>query len=465
MSHKFVNFVYWVEDNGGKFPRHDAKNDLEKRMYSFWKTSKEVKQIHEKYSDILSFKEAPGYQKYLRMYFAHMREKSVFTRMLNWLDTHDGKKPQSYNKMKNKVRLGTVALTEDQREERALYARWNSSEERKILESYRGVEITKVPLMYRECIDRMRAYGYGIDPLPVYPRLLKWLEVHKVEPRGSIRDSKGLLSEKEKKEEIDLRKDWDKSEEKKIFMKYAGVNIEDVPTEHREMVKTLRSYGLEKMEIDVYSEITDWLEDYGRLPRSEIRGPKKAKLRAELTEAEKYEVRLRELWNNSDVKETLESYVGIPLEEILEDDREMVETLRYFGLGLPKLKVKNVYEEYVAWLSEYGKRPRTAINKGNNTFKIRAEMTDLEAYELSLAQRFQRTKIRDVLNEYFGKDIELVPEEYRKQVATLRSLGEVGKSKEELLKRRMKAAVSRQVKHNQEVRDEIIPKKERSLED
>ena len=92
-------------------------------------------------------------------------------------------------------------------------------------------------------------------------------------------------------------------------------------------------------------------------------------------------------------------------------------------------------------------------------------MTDLEAYELSLAQRFQRSKIRDVLNEYFEKDIELVPEEYRKQVATLRSLGEVGKSKEELLKKRMKAAVSRQVKHNQEVRDEIIPKKERSLED
>ena len=42
----------------------------------------------------------------------------------------------------------------------------------------------------------------------------------------------------------------------------------------------------------------------------------------------------------------------------------LVDGIRYlYGF---KADSKNVYEEYVAWLSEYGKRPRTAINKGNN---------------------------------------------------------------------------------------------------
>ena len=82
-------------------------------------------------------------------------------------------------------------------------------------------------------------------------------------------------------------------------------------------------------------------------------------------------------------------------------------------------------------------------------------MTDLEAYELSLGQRFNRSEIRKVLNDYFGKPIEEVPIEYRDDVAELRSLGVIGQSNDVLLQKRMKAAVSRGVKNNTETRDEL----------
>ena len=111
--------------------------------------------------------------------------------------------------------------------------------------------------------------------------------------------------------------------------------------------------------------------------------------------------------------------------------------------------------EYIAWLIQYGKKPRTAINIGGNKFKLRKDMTDLEAYEISLGQRFNRSEIRDVLNEYYGQPIENVPMAYRYEIAELRSYGVVGQSKEMLLQKRMKAAVSRQVKKNQETRDEL----------
>ena len=138
-----------------------------------------------------------------------------------------------------------------------------------------------------------------------------------------------------------------------------------------------------------------------------------------------------------------------------EEYRDKIKVLRGYGLGLPKLKVVNLYEEYIAWLIQYGKKPRTAINIGGNKFKLRKDMTDLEAYEISLGQRFNRSEIRDVLNEYYGQPIEKVPMAYRYEVAELRSYGVVGQSKEMLLQKRMKAAVSRQVKKNQETREEL----------
>ena len=459
MSKAFVEFVNWIEDYG-RFPRHDAKKDSEIRAYRFWKTSKQVKDVESKYIDVKSMKEVPKcYQKYLGFYFEHLREKSVFKRLLTYIDVN-GRMPHSYNKMAEGRRLGVAALTPEEKEERALYARWISSDDKKYIEKYIGVDLKDVPLVYRCLIERLREYGIGVPKKDVYPEYLAWLEKYGIEPRASIKDRTGRLTEKEIEEETSLRKAWDKSEEKRIYMECRNKKLSSIPPEHREMVIKLKEFNVGKVQKDVYEEIVAWLEKHGTLPRGEIRavagdGSKKTKSRYEYTKSERIEVNLRSRWNTSDLKDMLDSCVGVPEEEIDEEYRDKIKVLRGYGLGLPKLKVVNLYEEYIAWLVQYGNKPRTAINIGGNKFKLRKDMTDLEAYEISLGQRFNRSEIRDVLNEYYGQPIEKVPMAYRYEVAELRSYGVVGQSKEMLLQKRMKAAVSRQVKKNQETREEL----------
>lgn len=459
MSQAFVDFVYWIEDYG-RFPRHDAKNELEIRKYRFWKTSKQVKEIELEYIDVKSMDKVPKcYQKYIGYYFEHLRDKSIFKRLLTWIEAN-GRMPHSYNKMAEGRRLGVEFLTPEEKEERALYVRWISSDDKKYIEKYTGKELKDVPIVYRDLIKKLRGYGIGVPRKDVYLEYIAWLEKHGIEPRASIKDRTGVLTEKEKEEEINLRKAWDKSEEKKIYIKYMNKKTESIPEEHREMVSKLKEFNVGKVQKDVFEEIVEWLEKNGTLPRGEIRiddgnGNKRTKSRYEYTKLERLEVNLRTRWNTSNLKDALDSYVGVDEAEIDEEYRDKIIALRKLGLGLPRLKVQNLYEEYIAWLAQYGKKPRTAINIGGNKFKLRKDMTDLEAYEISLGQRFNRSEIRDVLNEYYGQPIENVPIMYRADIAKLRSYGVMGQSKEILLQKRMKAAVSRRVKRNQETREEL----------
>lgn len=459
MSYLFANFVEWIEENG-RFPRHDARKDLEIRKYRYWKTSKEVKDVQKKYIDVTSMSKVPEkYRKYLEYYFEYLRDKSIFKRLLTWIEAN-GRMPHSYNKMAEGRRLGVESLTVDERDERALYARWIGSDDKKYIERYAGIDLKDVPIVYRSLIEKLRGYGIGIPEKDVYPEYIAWLEKNGIEPRASIKDRMGILTDKEKEEETNLRKAWDKSEEKQIYLKYMNKKIESIPLEHREMVAKLKEFNVGNVQKDVFEEIVAWLEKNGTLPRGEIRvdagdGKKRIKSRYEYTKDESLEVNLRTRWNNSDLKDVLDSSVGVDEADIDEEYRDKIIALRKLGLGLPKLKVQNLYEEYIAWIVEYGKKPRTAINIGGNKFKLRKDMTDLEAYEISLGQRFNRSEIRSILNEYYGQPIENVPIMYRADIAELRFYGVMGQSKEMLLQKRMKAAVSRQVKNNQSTRDEL----------
>ena len=219
MSYLFTNFVEWIEENG-RFPRHDAKKDLEIRKYRYWKTSKEVKDVQEKYIDVTSMSKVPEkYRKYLEYYFEYLRDKSIFKRLLTWIEGN-GRMPHSYNKLAEGRRLGVESLTVEERDERALYARWIGSEDKKYIERYAGIDLKDVPLVYRSLIEKLRGYGIGIPEKDIYPEYIAWLEKHGIEPRASIKDRMGILTDKEKEEETNLRKAWDKSEEKQIYLKY-----------------------------------------------------------------------------------------------------------------------------------------------------------------------------------------------------------------------------------------------------
>ena len=151
-----------------------------------------------------------------------------------------------------------------------------------------------VPLVYRCLIERLREYGIGVPEKDVYPEYLAWLEKYGIEPRASIKDRTGRLTEKEIEEETSLRKAWDKSEEKRIYMECRNKKLSSIPPEHREMVIKLKEFNVGKVQKDVFEEIVAWLEKHGTLPRGEIRavagdGSKKTKSRYEYTKSERIE--------------------------------------------------------------------------------------------------------------------------------------------------------------------------------
>ena len=63
---------------------------------------------------------------------------------------------------KNGKYLKANEISKEEQEEVNLYARWRKSEERKILEKYKGEELEKVPEEYREKIAKLRGFGLGL---------------------------------------------------------------------------------------------------------------------------------------------------------------------------------------------------------------------------------------------------------------------------------------------------------------
>lgn len=92
---------------------------------------------------------------------------------------------------------------------------------------------------------------------------------------------------------------------------------------------------------------------------------------------------------------------------------------------------------------------------GNGKHKTIAEMTEQEKDEIRLRNRWEKSKIRKILDKYAGRPIEEVPEEYREKIAKLRSLGQLGTKKDDKIKGRMKKAVGKAVGQNEEVRGEL----------
>ncbi|MBO6244045.1 MAG: hypothetical protein J6O41_05735, partial [Clostridia bacterium] len=109
-----------------------------------------------------------------------------------------------------------------------------------------------------------------------------------------------------------------------------------------------------------------------------------------------------------DEHKVLQEYAGRELEEVSEEYREKIEKLRSYGLGLEKNDKKPAYEEIIEWLETHnGKMPVQRNSKD----------------EKNLYQRWYWSDEHKILQEYTGKPIEEVPEEYREKIAKLREFG------------------------------------------
>ena len=185
----------------------------------------------------------------------------------------------------------------------------------------------------------------------------------------------------------------------------------------------------------------------GKMPRGQI-----GKKRNEMTEEEKKEVQLYARWIRGQERKIMDEYEGKSIEEVPEEYREKIRTLREYGLGQ---KGKTTYEEIIEWLEKHNAHmPRAKIYQNRITL-TREEMTENEIKEVNLYQRWGNSKEKRILDEYAGRKIEEVPEEYRGKIAKLRSLGQMGRKKDEKIKSRMKKSVGKQVGKNQDTRLEL----------
>ena len=429
----YEEIIEWLETHDGKMPRRGfAENRKTKNVNQLTKAEKEERNLYWRWVISKEFKILKQYagkdisevpKEYrekigtLRNYGLGLATKSAYEEIIEWLETHDGKMPRG-NFAENRKTKNVNQLTKAEKEERNLYSRWLYSKENEILKEYEGKDILGVTEEYREKITKLRSYGLGLKQKSAYEELIEWLKIHDGKmPRGGFAEngkakSAAQLTEKEK-EESKLYIRWVRSDEYKKLKEYVGRDVLEAPEEYREKISVLRNYGLGLEKKNAYQEIVEWLETHGgEMPNT--RGAKEEK-------------RLYDRWRDSKESKVLDQYAGKDISEVPEEYREKIETLRKYRLGLEK---NNVYEEIIEWLKTHnGKLPQIGFWAEGKQKSV-AQLTEEEHRQMKLYCRWIKSEERKKLDEYVGRDILEVPEEYREKIAMLRSfdLGKQTKS-------------------------------------
>lgn len=384
----------------------------------------------------------------------------TFSEYIEFFKEH-GTKPRSHF-TKDGKRLKADELTAEEKDEIHLYQRWRVSEERKMLKKYKGKAIEEVPKEYKYKIQKLRELG--LEEKTTYEEYVEYLEKNGREPRQNV-SGKGKtilienLSEEEQKEKR-LAKRWTYAPEKKILEEYAERDIQEVPEQYREQVATLRGLGLglkKKIKHNTYEEFVEFLEKNARTPIGNFGKDSRRLLTDELTPEQREEVNLYGRWKHSKEKEKLDEYTGVELDNIPVEDREKIAKLRSFGLDIEQ---KTTYEEYIEFIEEHGKAPSSGFKKpgAGRNLKVN-ELTPEQLAEVHLSARWRNAPERKLLDEFAGRDIAEVPEEYRERIQRLRELGIMGKTKTKKIQDRMKKAVVDNIEELEEARKELKPQK------
>ena len=215
------------------------------------------------------------------------------------------------------------------------------------------------------------------------------------------------------------------------IFKSKGSKEEFEPFSIEGVLKDLVEFGEEIDNIDkktTYEKVIEFLETHdGKLPRSQIRKDTKQLLREEMSQQEQYEVNLYYRWGRTEEKKILEEYAGRPIEEVPKKYRGKISRLREFGL---EEKQKTTYEKVINFLITHeGQMMKGYFSDENKKALTREEMTQEQRYEVNLYYEWGRTEEKKILEEYAGRSIEEVPEEYREKIAKLRDFGLGKKSK------------------------------------
>ena len=398
-------------ESEGRFPRAINKKaaemtEEEKNEYSLYK--KWLKTDEKKIVDEYVGKNIEEIPKEDRELVKKIRKfgygLTAFEEVIKFCES-EGRIPRAINKK-------AAEMTEEEKNEYSLYQKWLKTDEKKIVDKYVGKNIKEIPKEDRELVEKIRDFGYG---LTAFEEVMKFCESEGRIPRAISK--KASERTEEEKNEFSLYRKWLKSDKRKIVDKYVGKNIEEIPEEDRELVEKIRDFGYGLGNgLTPFKEVMKFCESKGRIPRS-IR--KKVE---EMTEDEKNEVGLYYKWIKSDEKKIVDKYVGKNIEEIPEEDRELVEKIRDFGYGLGNGLTP--FEEVIRFCESKGRFPKAISKKA-------AERTEEEKNEFSLYRKWIKSDEKKIVDEYVGKNIEEIPEEYRELAEKIRGFGYIEKEKKD----------------------------------
>ena len=275
----YKEIIQWLETHEGQMPKGkpNRKNKVtemteeekyEKRLTQRWYDSPERKALIDCIG--ISIEEIsarlPQYAEYidqiakLRSYGLGLKEKTTYEEIIEWLEVHEGQMPRSSIRKNGKL-LSTKEMTEEEKNEVRLYAKWSNSTERKVLINCAEIPLEQIPekrpeyAEYIDQIDELRNYGLGLKEKTTYEEIIEWLETHEGQmPRGSISKNGKLLSTKEmteeEKNEFNLKTRWYKySQEKKALDACTGIPLEEIAekrpeyAEYIDQIRTLREHG------------------------------------------------------------------------------------------------------------------------------------------------------------------------------------------------------------------------------
>ena len=326
----FKEVMQFCEKNG-RLPKYvvgtkatiTEEQIYEKNLYARWCRCDE-KQLVDKHSGVPIEKVPEEYKsivEQVRSYGYGIEEKlTTYQKVIQFCEKN-GRVPRVVHGTK-------AALTEEQLYEKNLYGSWLRSDEKKLIDKYIGTPIEKIPEKDRVIVEQARYYGIE-EKLTFYQEVIRFCEKNGRVPRA-VHGTKAALTE-EQLYEKNLYYRWRRSDEKQLVDKYAGVPIEGVPEEDREIVEQVRSYGYGVEEkLTAYQEIMQFCEKYGRWPRM-FQGTNSTR-----TEEQTYERNLYIRWIKSDEKQIVDKYVGIPTEKIPEEDKTIIEQVRSYGYGIKR---------------------------------------------------------------------------------------------------------------------------------
>lgn len=292
-----------------------------------------------------------------KMLLSKMKE-SNFELVMKWAE-QNGRMPKMINK-KNKE------CSDDEKIEYRMYVKWRFTDEKKVVDSYAGKDIEEIPEEHQELVRSIRSYGYkgnilatGLTPFDL---VINWAKEKGRMPRMTY--IKASLQSNEESEETRMCTRWRNTREKKIVDSYVGKKIEEIPEEHQELVRLIRSYGYDgnalAAGITPFEEVMNWIEQNNRMPKTT---KKKAE---ERSDDEKTEMSMYLKWLKTKEKKIVDQYIGVDIRTVPKVHRDLVRRIRSFGYTGPK-----------------GGRPAKSLGK--------AICKDLDITEIDNATDFLRT--------------------------------------------------------------------------